>query len=325
MSEAPLDAIVERIQQASRPLIFSHQGPDGDAYGSALGLMWLLRTQGKAADVSFEDPLLPAFRFLPGAEQIADRPLEGHDLIITVDGSDAARFGAAFSAAFSADARPFVLGIDHHKTNTRFADLNWVDSDFAATAEMLYHLARHAGWEIEPRAATCLATGCVTDTNAFSTDHTTPRVLETVAALMRQGAPLATVMRQAMSLRSQSDVMLWGRVLATLQVEDGVAWVLNRAAEREAVGASEAEGSGIGTFLRNIIGVQIGIVFVEVDPQTVRISMRSEPGYDVGNLAFALGGGGHAQAAGATLDMGLDEAVALVIPKAKQIAATSNA
>lgn len=318
MTPPLLDEILGRIARAHRILIFSHIGPDGDAFGSALGLMWLLRAQGKAAEVSFADPVPPSFRFLPGSEEVADRPVSGHELVIAVDGSDGERYGATFSAV-RALGEPFAIGIDHHKTNTLFADLNWVDSRYAATAQMIYTLARHAGWTIPPEAATCLATGCVTDTNAFSTDHTTPEVLETVAFLMRAGAPLSTIMRQAMSLRTPSDAHLWGRILSTLQIETGVAWAINHAAARREVGATEDEGGGIATFIRDIVGVNVGLLFVEVDAETVRLSMRSRPAYDVGALAFSLGGGGHTQAAGATLHLPLDEAVALVVAQAQAI------
>ncbi len=314
-----LDQIASRIDVARRILVFSHVAPDGDAVGSALALMWILRALDKEVEVSFEDAMPPFLAFLPGANEVSDRPLAGHDLIIAVDGSDATRYGANFTRAYNAAECPPIIGIDHHKTNTRFADTNWVDSSDAATAQMILVLARHAWWPMPRAAAICLATGCVTDTNGFTTDHTTATVLEDVAALMRQGAPLAKIIRQTMSSRTRADVALWGRILSTLEVEDSVAWALNRAADRAAVGAGEEEGGGIATFLRNIEGVNIGLLFMEVAPQTVRLSARAEVGYDVSDLMLALGGGGHAQAAGATLEMSLDEAVALVVPQARAI------
>lgn len=325
MSNPLLDEIITRVMQAQKVLIFSHTKPDGDAFGSALGLMWLLRAQGKVAYVSFADPASISFRFLPGYHEVDDRPVDGYDLVIAVDGSNKNRYGDHFcdliNAKQSSDAAdmPFIIGIDHHKTNTRFADLNWVDSKYVATAQMIYHLAQVAKWPINQEAATCLATGCVTDTNAFSTDHTTPEVLENVAGLMRQGASISTIIRQTISLRTASDVALWGRILSTLQIENGVAWAMSRIADRNAVKATVGDGSGISTFLRNIIGVNIGILFVEVKEKEIRLSMRSRKGYDVGQLAFTLGGGGHTQAAGATLNMTLDEALNFVIERAKTI------
>ncbi|MBA3530323.1 MAG: bifunctional oligoribonuclease/PAP phosphatase NrnA [Ardenticatenales bacterium] len=318
MSESDqFDEILRSLTAAHHILIFSHLGPDGDAVGSALGLWWLLREQGKEVEVSFADPLPFNFRFLPGVELVTDRPLAGHDLVVALDGSDAERYGANFLTA-RASGTPLVT-IDHHKTNTCFGDLNWVDSQFAATAQMIYHLARQAGWPLSAEAAFCLATGCVTDTNAFSTDHTTPTLLENVADLMREGAPLSQIIRQTMSLRSQADAALWGRILSTQHVERGVAWAMSSIADRKAVGASEEDGSGISTFLCNILGVKIGILFTEVDPETVRLSIRSRPLYDVGTLALDLGGGGHTQASGATLTMALEEAIQLVIPRAQAL------
>ncbi len=319
MSSASWDEVAAHLSAARRPLIFSHVGPDGDAFGSALGLMWLLRAQGKAAEVSFEDPLLDTFRFLPGSEQVADRPMGDHDLLVAVDGSDGERYGRHFSAALHDPARPPVICIDHHKTNTRFADVNWVDSQFAATAHMIYHLAVQGGWPINAEAATCLATGCVTDTNAFSTDHTTPAVLEAVADLMRHGASLGEIVRYGMHLRSAADALLWGRILSTLQIEEGVAWAVSRQADRQALDASESDGSGISNFLRNIVGVGIGILFTEVEPSLVRVSLRSLPAYDVSHVALAFGGGGHAQASGATLTLPLDEAIEQVVQAAQAV------
>ncbi|MGB0387008.1 MAG: DHH family phosphoesterase [Ardenticatenaceae bacterium] len=333
MSNPLLDEIIARLKRAQRILIFSHVKPDGDAFGSALGLMWLLRTQdhSKTVEVSFADPVSVGFRFLPGHEEVDNRPVDGHDLVVALDGSDSNRYGDHFSdllkAKQTAGAKaeeqqqehlPFMIGIDHHKTNTGFADLNWVDAGYVATAQMIYHLAHYADWSITPEAATCLATGCVTDTNAFSTDHTTPQVLENVASLMRQGASLSTIIHHSMK-RTAADVALWGRILSTLQIENGVAWAVSRIADRAALKANVGDGGGISNFLQNIIGVHIGILFVEIHERKTRISMRCAKQYDVSQLAASLEGGGHKQAAGATLKMRLDKAIPLVIEGAKAI------
>ncbi len=89
--------------------------------------------------------------------------------------------------------------------------------------------------------------------------------------------------------------------------------------DRDEINANPGDGGGVSTFLRNIIGVNISILFVESSENTIRLSMRSKKGYDVGQLAFTLGGGGHMQAAGATLQMTLDDAVSIVIERAKAI------
>lgn len=319
MPDAPFDAILAMIARAERMILFGHVAPDGDALGSALGLAWLLRAQGKVADLSFADPPPDNVAFLPGLAEVADRSAEGYDLVIALDGSDGERYGEHFNRARESGVP--ILCIDHHKTNTHFATLNWVDSRYAATAHMVADLARHAGWPMSREAAICLLTGCVTDTNAFSTDHTSPELLEQAAALMRAGAPLAPIIRRAMQQRSATDALLWGRILATLTIEPGLAWASSTRADREAVGASAEDGNGIATFIRNIIGVKVGLLFVEEEGKRVRLSMRSALGYDVGALAFELGGGGHAQASGATIEGTLDEVMARVLPAARALVA----
>jgi phosphoesterase RecJ-like protein len=312
-----LPEIISRIESAASILIFSHINPDGDAIGSALGLWWVLQAQGKTVAVSFADPAPESLRFLPGIEEIRPRAWDGAALVLCVDGSDAERYGAEYTAARAAGAA--VITIDHHKTNTLFGDLNWVDSQYVATAQMIYALTRHAGWTLSPEAATCLATGCVTDSNGFSTDHTTPDVLETVADLMRAGASLSTIMYYVRGLRSRADALMWGKILSNLQIDGGVAWAVSYAADRAVVGADENAAGGVSGFVRDIEGVQIGILFTEVEPRLVRLSMRSTKAYDVSTIALELGGGGHRQAAGATVESSVQEAVAMVVAKAKAL------
>jgi phosphoesterase RecJ-like protein len=310
-----LSEIISHLNTASSILIFSHLNPDGDAIGSALGLWWVLQAQGKTVAVSFADPAPESVLFLPGIEEIRPRPWDGKALVVCVDGSDEARYGAEYTTARANGAE--VITIDHHKTNTLFGDLNWVESRYVATAQMIYELVRQAGWTLPPQAATCLATGCVTDSNGFSTDHTTPEVLETVADLMREGASLATIMYYARGLRSPADALMWGRILYNLRIEDGVAWAVSYVADRHDVGADEGAAGGVSTFLRDIQGVSIGILFTEVEPRLVRLSMRSTKTYDVSAIALELGGGGHRQAAGATVELSIQDAMNLVIAKAK--------
>lgn len=312
-----LTDIIARLHAASSILIFSHVNPDGDAIGSALGLWWVLQAQGKTAAVSFADPAPDSLKFLPGIEEIRPRAWDGQALVLCVDGSDAERYGADYTAARTAGAS--VVMIDHHKTNTLFGDWNWVDSTYVATAQMIYALVREAGWTLPPEAATCLATGCVTDSNGFSTDHTTPEVLETVADLMREGASLSTIMYYTRGLRSPADALMWGKILVNLRIEDGVAWAVNYAIDRAAVSADEGAAGGVSGFLRDIEGVEIGILFTEVEPALTRLSLRSTKAYDVSAIALELGGGGHRQAAGATVALSVAETVALVVAKAKAL------
>lgn len=311
------DAVAEALCQARRVLIFSHVNPDGDAFGSALGLMWGLRALGKTATVSIPDPVPFNYRFLPGWSEIAPRAPVDEDLIATLDGSDPERFGAGFSPA-TVGSRPVIV-IDHHVTNSLFGTINWVDPTYAACAEMIYELLQTLEVPITQEIAICLLAGIATDTMGFSTDHTTPDAVQAASELMRAGGNLPFILKQVYGTRVLADTRLRGRILTTLQVEGHLAWVENRRADRLAVGASEENGGGIATFVLGTEGITIAALFVERDDGTTKVSLRSEPGWDVAQVAAALGGGGHPQAAGVTLPLPLAEAEALVLHHLRQI------
>lgn len=311
------DAVAATLCRSQRVLIFSHVNPDGDAFGSALGLMWGLRALGKEATVSIADPAPFNYRFLPGWTEVASRFPSDEDLIITVDGSDPTRFGPGFSPE-TVGERPVIV-IDHHVTNLRFGTANWVDPSYAACAEMVYELLLVLEVPITPEIATCLLTGMATDTLGFSTDHTTPEIVQAASDLMRAGADLPFILRQAYSTRTLADVRLWGRILMTLRVEGHLAWIENRIEDRRAVQASEGDGGGVASFVLSVEGVTIAALFVERDDGTTKVSLRSAVGWDVAETAARLGGGGHTQAAGMTLDLPLPEAEAVVLGHLRQI------
>jgi len=167
--------VANTILNADNILIFSHVDPDGDAIGSALGLMWALRSIGKQANVSFADPVPVRLRFLPGSEEVAPREPTGDELIVVLDASDPDRLGGPLPPEAMQGRE--VVNIDHHITNVNFGTVNWVDPSYPATAQMVYYLLPLLGIERpDAKTATCLLTGMVTDTNAFSTSHTTPAI-----------------------------------------------------------------------------------------------------------------------------------------------------
>ena len=306
------------ILNADKVLIFSHVDPDGDAIGSALGLMWALRSIGKHANVSFADPVPVRLRFLPGSEEVVPRPPADDELIVVLDASDPDRVGGPLPAEAMQGRE--VVNIDHHVTNVNYGTVNWVDPSYPAVAQMIYHLLPLLGIERpDANTATCLLTGMVTDTNAFSTSHTTPAVLRDAADLMEAGAPLPTIMQEAIRSRTLQEVRLWGQVLYDFAVEDGIAWAINTREKQAKAQASENDAGGMSNFLLNIRGVKVAITFNELEDGRTKISMRAKPGHNLADLAFRLGGGGHPLAAGATLDMPIEEAVRTVIPMLHEV------
>ena len=175
---ATLAEIAAILREARRVLAFCHVNPDGDALGAMLGLGWLLRPDRslKTCQVSCvcADPVPAKLAFLPGAEQITTAPPPGPwDVVVALDSSDAKRLGEPFRPADFAPA-PIIV-IDHHITNLRFGDLNYVDTSAASTSEIVVALADALAAPISREAAVCLLTGVVTDTLSFRTSNVTPQ------------------------------------------------------------------------------------------------------------------------------------------------------
>lgn len=298
MGDDPMRAAERIVAPAHTVTVISHVRPDGDAVGSLLGLTLLLEGLGKKVTPVLADGSPERFAFLPGAEQIRRAPAEKADVIVAVDCSDSARLGLDEA---SLGGRP-DLNFDHHATNTNYARLNIVRPEAAATAEVLYDFAAAAGYPVDASVATCLLAGLVTDTVGFRTENVTPGVLRLAATLVELGAPLTEVYDRGLNRRSLAAARYWGRGLASLGWDDGIAWASLTAADRKAAGYSGTDDADLINLLTTLDGAQIALIFVEQPGGKVKVSWRSAAGVDVASLAQAFGGGGHEPAAGAMIE-----------------------
>jgi phosphoesterase RecJ-like protein len=310
------------IQAAQKIYITAHVKPDGDAIGSALGFYWALTQLGKQARVMCPDPIPDSFGFLPGCEVFKSRKPEADELICVLDSSDLGRIEGLYDERLFQN-RP-VLNIDHHVTNVQFGTVNWIEPKAASTAEIIYELSLALGAQLEPNSATCLLTGIATDTLAFRVSGTTPELMEVAAQLMRAGASLPTIIEYTFNTRELTDLRLQGKLLASMQVEDGLVWADNTLQIRKDAGARENGGGGMGTTLLSGKTSKISVIFIERAPNEVEVSFRSRVGYDVAQIAAQLGGGGHPQASGCTLNCPLEEAHRRVLPAVRLAARRSS-
>ncbi|MCB0063751.1 MAG: DHH family phosphoesterase [Caldilineaceae bacterium] len=317
----PDESVLQLIHQAQTILCVSHVSPDGDAYGSLLGMGWMLRHLGKAPVLAMHDETPDAFHFLPGIDNvIAPAAVTAdYDLIICLDASSVDRMGSVYRPTDHA-AIPLLV-IDHHFTNTRFGRVNWVDPSCAATCQMLVQLADALAIPLTGAVAACLLTGIVTDTLCFRTSNTNAAVLEAAMRLVQSGVNLADIVAHTLNRREYNIFRLWGAVLSTVQLEEGVIWATISLAQKAAAGNLEDDGA-LSSMLVTAVEADISATFTEkIDDSgalAVECSFRAKPGFDVGTLAFALGGGGHPPAAGCTLVGTLDEVTARVVAELKK-------
>jgi bifunctional oligoribonuclease and PAP phosphatase NrnA len=303
---------IEHIQQAHTFLLITHVSPDSDAIGSLLGLTHVLRSLAKQVTPSCSDPIRDRFDILPGNTEVVVE-VSGpavHECVIALDCGDEQRLGAIW--ANLPDPKPFLINIDHHISNTRFGQINWVDPSAASTAELILQLSDQLGVALNQDIATCLLYGIVGDTLAFRTPNTTPQQLRYAERCMEAGASLYESIDHQFNRRPQVLVCLWGKALTALKIKNRIAYTAISKGMRDVCGMSTTE-LGLSSFLVSMNEVDRAAVLVEKDDGRVEISLRAKPGFNVSTAAVALGGGGHPLASGTTIDGPLDVAVKRVL------------
>jgi phosphoesterase RecJ-like protein len=279
--------------------LITHVAPDGDAIGSTLGLAMLLREQNKDVTLACQDPVPDTYAWLPGIAGIVREGAGPYDLLVSLDCSDVRRMGSVFRQEFAGVP---LLNIDHHVTNTRFGTVDWVSPASVATAQMILELAEALDWPLTADLAACLLTGLVTDTRSFRTYNVDTEAMRAVLRLMEAGAELNEITRRALDQRPLASVRLWGQAIDRLDTDGEILWTEVTRSMRERWGLDENGDAGLANFLSGVRDSKIVVVFTERDDGTIDVGMRSVPGYDVATVALALGGGGHPQAAGCTLE-----------------------
>jgi phosphoesterase RecJ-like protein len=203
-------------------------------------------------------------------------------------------------------------------TNTRFGTVSWVDPQSVSTTQMILHLARTLDWEVTEPVAVCLLVGLVTDTRSFRTYNMDTAAMRTALRLMEAGASLNEITRRVLDQRLLASVRLWGQAIDHLQLEGGILWTEVTREMRQRWDLGENGDSGLANFLSGVRESNVVVVFTERDNGTIDVGMRSGPGWDVAQVALRLGGGGHPQAAGCTLEGGLEGVKGQVLAELRQ-------
>jgi bifunctional oligoribonuclease and PAP phosphatase NrnA len=327
--DAVPDAVVGRLRGARRVLAVGHENPDADTLGATLGVVSLVEALGGAADAVCTDPVPALYDFLPGIQRFRTDPdLDApYDLLVISDCGSLERVGAVGERHAELFGRLPRVVIDHHASNDAAGEADWIDPSAAATCELVTLLAGRLGIGLAGRRgadlATVLMAGIVMDTATFAHPNATPRTLAVSAALVEAGAPLSDISRRLYRSKPEAQLRLFGRVLDRLdsRAEGRVVWSTLLDADLAATGTLPAHSEGIIDLLAQADDAEVSILFKEAGPAT-RISVRTKPGgVDATVLTGAFGGGGHARAAGATLDRPVTEARPIVLAEAERLAA----
>lgn len=321
-------AVIDRLRSAHRVLAICHEHPEADALGSALAISLLVEAGGGVATAVCADGVPAMYDFLPGMDRIHRQPDPAveYDLIVVGDCGELERVGPVLTSHAELFRRVPILDIDHHISNPNFGEVDWVDPASSATSEMVTLLAWRLGVPLtagDGMLAAALAAGVVMDTGNFQHPNVTPRTLVVAAALREAGAPLSEIARRLYRTKPNTQLWLFGRVLARMESDlDGrLVWSTLELADLEASGADSAESEGLVDLMGQSKTSEAAILFKE-DGASTRVSVRTrDGGVDATLLMGLFGGGGHARAAGATVPLPLEDARRAVLERAAQLVA----
>jgi len=308
-----LREVLESIERRSRFVLTSHARPDGDAIGSALACCEILRFMGKDADVVLHDGVPRIYQRLPFADRVmrADRVNGNYDAAIILECDSLQR------THLEGLENRFLISIDHHLSGRPFADVNWIDPNATATAELVFLLAREAGVKITPEIATCLYTALMTDTGSFMFRGTNEHTFTLARELVLAGADPAHCARNIYFAHSTAKMRLLGAALTNLHREGPLAWIWVTREQMERSQAKEEDCEGLVNYALSIGDVEVAVFFREMADGRYRVSLRSKGALNVARIAEGFGGGGHECASGCSMDGPLSIAVARILEKVR--------
>ena len=310
-----IERVAAEIRDRERFLLTAHEGPDGDALGSLLGMHHLLTQLGKDSVMFLaakEFPLPIEYRFLPLEEVFHEPPADMADrTVVFLDCGNIDRMPVDFLT----DGGNFIINIDHHHDNTRFGDVNLVDTAASSTAEIVFELGRRLGGRLTPEIASALYVGLITDTGKFMYENTDAGTHRIAADLIEAGVEVDDTYRRLYEHVPIEKLRLVARALEGIQryCRDRLVLTYVTAADYEATGAGEEMTEGIIDHLRSIEGAKVAALVRDQGTRgraARKVSLRSSEGdVDVSAIARGQGGGGHKRAAGFSTDLELGELV----------------
>ncbi|MDD4025166.1 MAG: bifunctional oligoribonuclease/PAP phosphatase NrnA [Kiritimatiellae bacterium] len=308
-----LEKVIAALAQSKSILVSGHVRPDGDSLGCMIALAHLLNRAGLKAAATADSKNLGSPAFLNGTEKLltpGEIAKRRFDLIVATDCGSFERLPEPVQAV--AAKKVPLINIDHHRTNTYFGSLNWIGTRASSTGEMIWQMARKAGWQLDQTAAEALWVAIITDTGRFAYDQTTPATMRCGADLLRHGVRTAFINDKLYCSFSRTAVELKRRAYRTLSISENseVASVTLTGKDFEETGGTKADAEDVIEIPRGLVGNRVALFFYgnEEDKGETRVSVRTRPPLDATWLAKRFGGGGHERAAGFSLQEPLPQA-----------------
>ena len=311
-----LDNILEEIKKAETIVLLAHENPDGDAIGSVLAMGLALKSLGKNPDMIIRE-FPRTFNFLPGANEVKQNSdVQKYDLAISLDCADLRRL---VGKEYFEEARKTIV-IDHHGTNSMYADINFVNPVSPACCEILAGMFTYFDIDINQDIGSCILTGIITDTGGFKYQGVTAETFEFVAWLLNKGVNVSKVYHQVLQTKTKPNFEL--HRIANNRIEflaDGkIAYTYITKEDEEKVHAESGDHEGIVEIGRDVEGVEVSI-FIRQTEKGCKISLRSNEYVNVSDACVVFGGGGHPRAAGCTIQGTIEQAKEKVIKEVMRL------
>lgn len=313
MANPQIQTISQLLREGESFLVCAHYSPDGDALGSTAALGFILKALGKDFALYNESGVPAQFEWLSlPCELHTEIPEGDFDYVISLDCGDKARLGDAMEKHFPETGS---INIDHHLGNPNFAEHNWVGPEYAAVGEMVAQIALDLDIPLSGELGEAIYLALVSDTGYFSFGNTRPETLELSAEILRQGLNTGTFNARLQNQWTTGRLKLWSKIFGDTHFyfDDQVGVIHISQDLFDDTGTSREDTDGVVNYIRRVKTVKAAILLREDEPGFTKISFRSSGDVNVQQIAASLGGGGHKNAAGAGLEVGMEEAERIVL------------
>lgn len=289
-----LEDAVQQLRNADNILILTHVNPDGDTLGSGFALLRALRKMGKRARLINGDKINSKYSFL--YEGLTEDSFD-EEFIVSVDVAERKLLGDKLKERYGDSVN---LAIDHHESSRRFAQKTYCEADSASCCEVIYLIIKELGVEIDRDIASCIYTGCSTDTGCFRYSNVTPRTHIIASELIQLGAEHSKINTKMFDTKTMNNIMLESMCLQGLEFyANGKIAVITVTQEMfKKSGTDKSSLDAIKPITRQIEGVKVGITVKEEEYDATGVSIRTDEDVDAAAICAHFGGGGHVRAAG---------------------------
>ncbi|PLX85944.1 MAG: DHH family phosphoesterase [Desulfuromonas sp.] len=314
------EQIVAAIRGGKTFLVASHQSPDGDALGSTLALALALREMGKNVVAYNQDSIPTDYLFLPGCQTLVNTvdPALRFDVGFVLDAGELARAGSWIRGCCDC-----LINVDHHPHSENFGDIHAVDDQASATGVLIHRILTAMEWPVSSSVASCIYTAILSDTGSFRYSNADREAFAVAGEMVELGVDPWSISSGLYESQEQERLRLLALALPTLKISPSgtcasIAVTLDMYRQ---TCAQPVHTDRFVNYPRSIRNVEVAIFFRQIDEGSFKVGFRSKGQVDVGALARELGGGGHHNAAGATVSGQLSEVEALVFGRIEQLLA----